>query len=68
MIVYRCIPDFEGILSGIYDIWSEGRKAEEVRLELCDAYGEVQLFTQYLEVERTEIFLPKYMSLFLLRH
>ena len=54
MIVYRCIPDFEGILSGIYDIWSEGRKAEEVRLELCDAYGEVQLFTQYLEVERSE--------------
>lgn len=54
MFVYQCIPDLEGILSGIYDIWSQGRKPEEVCLELCDAYGELQLFTQYLQVERSE--------------
>lgn len=51
MTIYLCSPDFEGILCGIYDAWMSLKGHENVRLELRGTYQEMELFSEYAEVE-----------------
>lgn len=51
MTIYLCDSDFEGILCGVYDAWMSRRGHENVRLELKEAYRELEFFCEYVEVE-----------------
>lgn len=54
MTVYVCGPDFENILCGIYDAFMEGKGQENVRLELRGEFQEMELFSEYREVETAQ--------------
>ena len=34
MTIYLCEPDFDGILSAVYEAWTSGKGHENVKLEL----------------------------------
>lgn len=51
MTVYLCSPDFEGILCGIYDAWMSRKGHDNVKLEVKGTYQEMELFSEYIEVE-----------------
>lgn len=53
MTIYLCDSDFESILCGIYDAWMSCRGHENVRLELKGTYQEMELFSEYVDVECT---------------
>ena len=50
MTIYLCEPDFDGILSAVYEAWMSGKGHENVKLELDGAFRELELFTQYVTV------------------
>ena len=50
MTIYLCEPDFDGILSAVYEAWTSGKGHENVKLELDGAFRELELFTQYVTV------------------
>ena len=54
MTIYMCSPHFEGILCGVYDAWMSRRGHENVRLEIKGGYQEIELFSEYVEVEETQ--------------
>lgn len=41
MTIYLCVPDFEGILCGVYDAWMSRKGHDNVRLELKGTYHEL---------------------------
>ncbi len=49
MIVFLCQNGFDGILSGVYDIYASRIPLEECRLEFADEY-ETRLFAEYRQV------------------
>lgn len=51
MTIYMCSPDLEGILCGVYDAWASRKGHGNVRLELSGGYQEIELFSEYVEVE-----------------
>ena len=53
MTIYLCVPDFEGILCGVYDAWMSRKGHDNVRLELKGTYHELELFSEYVESEST---------------
>ena len=46
MTIYLCVPDFEGILCGVYDAWMSRKGHDNVRLELKGTYHELELFSE----------------------
>lgn len=62
MTVYVCGPEFESILCGVYDGWMSRKGHENVRLEIRGDYNEIELFCEYVEVERTEQKVRKVLS------
>lgn len=51
MTIYLCEPDFDSILSAVYEAWMSGKGHENVKLELEGAFRELELFTQYVSVQ-----------------
>ena len=49
MTVYICQDSLEGILCGVFDAWAEGKRQDEIRLEL-EGCAEPLLFTEYRSV------------------
>ncbi len=52
MTVFTCTDTFEGILCGVYDAWGSRLGHKNVALEL-QSTGNIQMFTQYREVEES---------------
>ena len=48
MVVYLCDDGFDGILTGVYDVYASRIPLQECRLELRNEY-EPQLFAEYVE-------------------
>lgn len=55
MTIYLCDSDFESILCGIYDAWMSCKGHDNVRLEVKGTYQELELFSEYVDVERTSL-------------
>lgn len=54
MKVYLCGPDFENILCGIYEAFMGSESPDKVRLELREEFQEMELFTEYVEVNTAQ--------------
>lgn len=54
MTVYVCTGNFEGILSGVYHAWTDGKEQEDVRLEIHSQCFQREMFAEYVAIEAEE--------------